>query len=385
MRGITVPRLNANDDACTLVDWMCQDGADVDGGTAVAVVETAKAAADVCAESAGVIHQTVGTGAECRVGDVIGYVFADEAARQAYLLSRADGTPDAGSPDGPIASPSGHLGTGVPGLVLTEAASRLAGGAGVSSEQLRSLGKRIVRAADVEALLEKGGQTQPSILSPRQEAIARVVARSHASIPDAFAAVAVYCDEVLARLQELNTADGPQIGLPEVAVATLGRLRPHFPVFFASFGDTGQLVVPEGDTHIGVTIDVGTGLFVPVIRNAGGRSAADVADDLMDFRVKAMRTAFRTEDLRDGQLTLSLHMEPDVLVAVPLVLPPQVCIVSLGSVRTEVVLDEAGLPRQRSYLTVGLTYDHRVINGRDAMRFLAAFKSAVEQVQEVGL
>ena len=136
---------------------------------------------------------------------------------------------------------------------------------------------------------------------------------------------------------------------------------------------------PGETTDVGVTVDVGTGLFVPVVRNAAAIGLGDVADQLMDFRVKAMRKAFHEDDLAGGQITLSLNTDNDVLWAVPIILPPQVCIVSLGSVQPELTLGEDGQPRQRSCCTVGMTYDHRVINGQDAVEFLTAFKQAVER------
>jgi 2-oxoglutarate dehydrogenase E2 component (dihydrolipoamide succinyltransferase) len=76
-------------------------------------------------------------------------------------------------------------------------------------------------------------------------------------------------------------------------------------------------------------------------------------------------------------------MADDVVVAVPIILPPQIAIVSIGSPQPELALDESGRVHERAALTVGLSYDHRVVNGRQAVEFLTAFKSGLERPHEV--
>jgi pyruvate/2-oxoglutarate dehydrogenase complex dihydrolipoamide acyltransferase (E2) component len=117
-----------------------------------------------------------------------------------------------------------------------------------------------------------------------------------------------------------------------------------------------------------------------VVKNVG--TAEQVADRLMELRVKAVREAFHEEDLSDGQLTVSLNTDPDVIFAVPIILPPQVCMVSLGSVQAELVLAD-GQVREQHHFTAGLTYDHRVINGHDAVEFLTAFKTGIERGEQL--
>lgn len=350
MHEIVVPRLNSNDDSCILVEWSAVDGAKVEDQDPVAVVETSKASADICSEYAGIVQATVQAGAECKVGDVIGYVFPDEAARLDFLKAR-----EAKTEAGPV---------------LTDAARRLSESAGLTDDQLRSLGKRLIRESDIAALVDR-----PAGLPARQRAIAKVVSRSHQEVPDAFVAMKVRCDAVLDHLREREL-----IGIPEVALTVLAGLKERFPVFFSRLDEHERLVPPGAETNIGVTIDLGTGLFVPVVKNVG--TAEQVADRLMELRVKAMRETFHEDDLSDGQLTLSLNTDPDVIFAVPIILPPQVCIVSLGSVQTELVLVE-GQVHEQHHFTAGLTYDHRVINGHDAVEFLTAFKTAIERGAEL--
>ena len=371
MREIAVPRLNSNDDTCLLVEWSYPAGADVDAHAVIAVVETSKAAADICSDDAGIIHPIAEPGAECRVGEVIGYVFGDARERQEFLAAQPNGQ-------------STTDGSAGPAPVLTDAARRLSERVGVSPDRLRALGKRIIREADVEALVG-APPADDAALPPRQRAIAKVVSRSHRTIPDAFVAMKVRCDELLELLRERNAKDDRMVGVPEVAIAVLAGLKPAFPTFFASVEDDDRLILPPTRTDIGVTIDVGTGLFVPVVRDAGALTAGEIADRLMEFRVKALRAAFREADLSAGQLTVSLNTDAEVLFAIPIILPPQVCVLAIGSAQPELTLDGQGQIRQHTSVTVGLSYDHRVINGRDAVEFLTAFKQAMRRPREVPL
>ena len=371
MREIVVPRINTNEDSCILVEWSVVDGARVETDAAVAVVETSKATAEVYGEIGGVVQSAAAAGTECQVGEVIGWIFEDDAERERFLSSRADHA--AGGPDG--------------GPLLTDDARALATLHGVGEERLRALGKRLIRAADVRKLVELGSalpaRAARTPLPSRQRTVADVVSRAHRTIPDAFVSMRIDCGPLLDRLSAATGADATPPGLPEAMVTILASLRLSHPVFFASVTEDERVVMPGEGAHVGVTIDVGTGLFVPVVVDAGTMTVDEVADRLMEFRVKALREDFRAADLEGGQLTLSLHMDPDITAAVPIIQPPQVCVVSLTAERLELWRDERGEIRDRRCVTVGLSYDHRVVNGREAVDFLGAVRAIVQRPAEV--
>jgi 2-oxoglutarate dehydrogenase E2 component (dihydrolipoamide succinyltransferase) len=380
VHDLTIPRLNANDDTCRLIEWSLADGAKVGEQDVVAIVETSKAAADLYADVSGILQATVTAGAECRVGDVIGHVFVTEQERQGFLRDCQAARPPHGT--------APEAGT----LIVTERARELAGSSGITEDRLRALGKRIIQRADVEALLAGERSGSPSMaLSERQWAIGEIVSHSHKTVPSAFVSMKVHCDALLAQLREWNAEHGQAVGIPEAAIRILAGLRASFPAFFGRLQGNRRLSLPGSETNIGITVDVGTGLFVPVVKDAGSLSVSQIADRLTEFRVTALRDSFRAEDLSGGHLSVSLHTDTDVLSAIPLILVPQVCMVSLPSVQTELVLDQGDTPgnpgriRQRGFLAIGLAYDHRVINGRDAVAFLKAFKAAAERPESVAL
>ncbi|MBX6386460.1 MAG: 2-oxo acid dehydrogenase subunit E2, partial [Microbispora sp.] len=213
-------------------------------------------------------------------------------------------------------------------------------------------------------------------LSRAQQRTAEVVERSRREIPAAFTAMTVDVTGVLSLARDLTRRLRALIGLPEMTVKALGGLLDRFPVFFAEPGP-GLRARRAATADVGVTIDVGRGLFIPVVRDAGNRSLAEIAGDLAAFRTTALTGSFRERDLQGGAITLTLHTHDGIVLATPIVFPGQTCALSLTAPRPEVVPDGSGFAVRKT-ATIGLAYDHRFINGRDAAEFLGELRTALE-------
>jgi 2-oxoglutarate dehydrogenase E2 component (dihydrolipoamide succinyltransferase) len=381
---LVVPKLNNNDSSYVVVGWLAGDGDAVAAGDPVAEIETSKSVTDVVCESEGILHQLVPVGAECRPGDVLARVFATEAERRAF----AEGA------DAPRVTDPGEP-SDEPALVLTDSARGLADELGVTAAQLRGLGKRVVKLEDVRRLAGGGadgaratGAVAPQrasdapgdgrlALTRAQRAVGSVVSESHATIPAAFAAIGVSVDGASDLARRITRRSRRLVGIPELLVKAVAGLRDEHPLFFAT-GYDGTSVMPADGSHVGVTVDVGTGLFIPVVRDAHELSCEEIADEMIDFRTKAMRGGFREPDLNGANIVVSLHNDADVVAAVPIVFPGQTCVVSLAGTRSELALDATGAVVARGVTTIGIAYDHRVVNGREAVRFLQELKRALE-------
>ncbi|GAA2642804.1 2-oxo acid dehydrogenase subunit E2 [Streptomyces vastus] len=376
MIDIEVPKFNSNDTAYVLVEWLAEDGQQLKEGDPVAVIETSKAADELACEHDGVLQRLVAAPADCGQGDVIAHLFASEADRQEFLAGRNE-KPAPGSVD----EAAERLPT------LTEPARLLAEQHGIEPAALARLGLRVVREADVRRLLSEapqdgGGRTHTP--NRVQRAVAAAVSQSHREIPAAFTAVVVTVDSALATARELSERTGALIGLPELLVAVLGGLPGRFPLCYGTPTTEDTLLLPEA-AHVGVTVDVGQGLSAPVVKNAGERTLADISGLLMDYRIKAMREAFQTDDLGGANILLSLNSDEDILLAQPIVFPGQTCAVSLAGVRREAVFAADGTVTPRSVAVVGLAYDHRFVNGSTAVEFLKAVKEALESPAALGV
>ncbi|MFJ5309894.1 2-oxo acid dehydrogenase subunit E2 [Streptomyces sp. NPDC088350] len=381
MRELLLPKFNNNDEGCVLVGWTVDDGAAVSADAVVAEVETAKALEELVADADGVLHRLVEAGAHCEFGRPVGLLFDSRQERDDYLASPAAAEVTT-APEG-----EGEDHDGGPDPILSDAARTLAQDHGIRTEQLRTLGKRVVKASDVQRLIDQRVMDQGAAsavstdavvvnLSPRQRAVAAVVSEAHRTIPAAFAAIAVDLTAFRA------TRGGAPYGLVELLVKAIAARHADFPLFFATPGADHTLTLASA-ANVGVTVDVGTGLFIPVLKDAARRPIADLTDDLMDFRVSARRQNFREDAFADEAITLSLHNDPDIILAAPIVHPGRTCVVTLCAERSEVALTEDGMPFARPVTTVAATYDHRYLNGRDAVRFLTAVKQDLETADAI--
>jgi pyruvate/2-oxoglutarate dehydrogenase complex dihydrolipoamide acyltransferase (E2) component len=210
-----------------------------------------------------------------------------------------------------------------------------------------------------------------------QRRVAAVVAASHRDIPAAFTVLRVDLDTALARARDLSERTGAPVDLPELLIKTVGDLHKSHPHIFATRTPEG-LVRAADAPAVGVTVDVGTGLYTPVIRDLPAMSVSDIADTLAELRMKALRTTLREDDLTGMNLLVALNTTPGVVTAQPIIPPGVTCALSLAAVHDEVVLAPgSATPRTRAVTDLGLAYDHRLINGAEAAAFLSAIQQAL--------
>ncbi|MFJ7200639.1 MULTISPECIES: 2-oxo acid dehydrogenase subunit E2 [unclassified Streptomyces] len=369
MAEIRVPKLNNNDDSYVLLEWLVGDEEPIGADDDVATIETSKAAEDLVSAAGGVLHHMVPAGAVCRPGDLIGRVVPPGTPR-AERAAPTEATEAAGPDDGPV---------------ITAPARQLLAELGIDPELTRTLGVKVVRRSDVERLTARSAADGNTLTLPTgQQAVARTVTRSHQTIPSAYTVIRVEVGGVVDRARVLTGEWRKLVGVPEFLIMAVAGLRERFPLCFASPVDERTVSVADG-AHVGVTIDIGKGLYVPVVRDAHTMGLKEIATSVGDFRNKALHGSFREQDLTGGTIAVTLHNDEDVTVAVPIVFPGQVCALALGGIRPELVPGAdggAGTDDVRIALVahVGLAYDHRVLNGRDAVLFLRAVKESLEKM-----
>ncbi|GAA2014508.1 2-oxo acid dehydrogenase subunit E2 [Catenulispora yoronensis] len=354
---IRVPKLSNNDAEYLLTEWLAEHGKPVAVGDPVATVETSKAAEELAAEAAGYLSQVVPVGATVTPGQLI-----------ATLSPVPPEQPAAVSPVGDEGA-AGAASDGTACVVITGPARALMEELGIAPERVAELGIKVVRRTDI-AELAASAVTQA--LSRVQQAVGRAVSESHATIPAAYTVMKMDIGRSLAEAARLTKEVRRPVGLAELCVRAVANLHDRFPLFFATLdGDRVRLAEAA---HVGVTVDLGKGLYVPVVRDAARLGVKELASQLMNFRLAAMEQTFRPEDLDGANFAVTLHTDADITLAIPFVFPGQVCALAVTAPQREVVLDEDGAVASRTVTHIGLAYDHRVINGRDAAAFLTALK-----------
>jgi 2-oxoglutarate dehydrogenase E2 component (dihydrolipoamide succinyltransferase) len=167
--------------------------------------------------------------------------------------------------------------------------------------------------------------------------------------------------------------------LPFFAVAVCEALKQH-PVLNSSV--EGDQIIYHGAEHLGIAVDTERGLLVPVIQNAGDLNMGGVARKIVDLAARTRDNKVNPDELSGGTFTITNTGSRGALFDTPIINQPQVAILGLGAVvkRPMVVRGEDGgeTIAIRSMVYLGLSYDHRVVDGADAARFLVTLKERLE-------
>ncbi|GFG75517.1 2-oxoglutarate dehydrogenase, E2 component, dihydrolipoamide succinyltransferase [Mycobacterium botniense] len=170
--------------------------------------------------------------------------------------------------------------------------------------------------------------------------------------------------------------------LPFIARAVIDALKIH-PNINASYNEETKEITYYDAEHLGFAVDTEQGLLSPVIHNAGDLSLAGLARAIADIAARARSGDLKPDELSGGTFTITNIGSQGALHDTPILVPPQAAILGTGAVvkRPRVVVDENGNESIgiRSICYLPLTYDHRLIDGADAGRFLTTIKHRLEE------
>ncbi len=168
---------------------------------------------------------------------------------------------------------------------------------------------------------------------------------------------------------------GVKLGLMSFFVkAVCDALRKH-PIVNASL--EGDEIVYHGFQDIGIAVSTERGLMVPILRNAEHMTLADAERNIREFAVKAREGSITLEDLQGGTFTITNGGTFGSLFSTPLLNPPQSAILGMHTIKERPVV-VAGEIVARPMMYIALSYDHRIIDGKDAVLFLVAIKDVLE-------
>ncbi|MFE7420756.1 2-oxoglutarate dehydrogenase, E2 component, dihydrolipoamide succinyltransferase [Rhodococcus sp. NPDC057529] len=170
--------------------------------------------------------------------------------------------------------------------------------------------------------------------------------------------------------------------LPFFAKAVVEALKSH-PNINASYDEANKQITYYDAEHLGIAVDTDQGLLSPVIHNAGDLSLAGLARAIADIAKRARSGGLKPDELSGGTFTITNIGSQGALFDTPILVPPQAAMLGTGAIvkRPVVVTDESGSESigVRSMCYLPLTYDHRLVDGADAGRFLTTIKQRLEQ------
>lgn len=401
---LKIPQAGESIQEVQIGQWLKKEGEWVERDEAVVELETDKASMDLRAPAAGVLKQILKRDGEATaIGEVVGLI--DEAAQPAESTQKAPET-------GLLPDP----------LVIMPAAQRLLKEHGIQARDVEATGPdgRLLKE-DVLRHIEKMGSSEPPAeprpapapaepqraiapVEPVREEASHVSASGDETRLEEAVPMTLIRRRIAQRLVEAQHSGALLTTYNEVDMGEVMALRQKhrerfeekygvklgFMSFFAkavieALKECPQLNAEIRDNHIvyrnfydvGIAIGGGKGLVVPILRNAERMSFAEIEKQIGDFAARAKANKIRPEELTGGTFTITNGGVFGSLLSTPIINPPQSGVLGLHAIQDRPVA-RAGQVVIRPMMYLALTYDHRIVDGREAVTFLRRVRDIVE-------
>ena len=375
--------------------WHKKDGEHVESGDALLTLETDKVSTEITAEKSGTLHINAPEGTEVKIGEVVATI--DEAAATGTAPAAAPAPAAAEKEKKPAAKkskkeeekPSEVSPPKPSGRVETPAEPQAPQFQKENAAELAREQTQAPAAAEAEekpsaqtgaSSASAEGRSTRKRLSPLRRKIAAqlVMAQHTAAILTTFNE----CDmsEVMAlrkRMQDdFQKQYGVKLGFMSFFIkATVAALKAVPGINARMEGDD---LIQNHYFDIGVAVGTERGLVVPVVRDADQKNFAQIEKDLLDYAAKAREGKIKIEDLQGGVFTISNGGVYGSLLSTPILNPPQSGILGMHKIQERpMVVNGQVVVRPMMYLA--LSYDHRVVDGKEAVTFLVRVKESIEE------
>lgn len=388
--NIVVPELGESVVEARVAKWHKQPGDAVVAGDPLVELETEKIDIEVSADRAGVLasikHEA---GADVKVGDVLAVLDTDKVSASAAEGRSGETSPklahDLLASEGGPKVPTTAAAAAAADKKATPTAKNVAKAHDVKLEAVQAAGARVTKqdvlraAAPLAPLAPVALRETRERMSKRRATIARrlVEAQRTAAMLTTFNEVDM--TELMAlrarRKEAFQKAHGVGVGIASFFVkAAIGALK-AFPQINAEI--QGDQVVYKHYYDIGMAVGAEGGLVVPVIRDADRLGFAGIEFAIRDFAKRAGDGTLTLEDLKGGTFTITNGGVFGSLMSTPILNPPQVGILGLHKIADRAVAI-GGQVVIRPMMYVALSYDHRLVDGREAVQFLVTIKDYIE-------
>ncbi|MDP2361191.1 MAG: 2-oxoglutarate dehydrogenase complex dihydrolipoyllysine-residue succinyltransferase [bacterium] len=397
---IRVPSPGESIQEVTIAAWLKGDGEPVEADEEILELESEKATLMVAAPAAGVLRVAAAAGSTLAVGAVAGHIEADGAApptRPSMAEAAALATTPASTaiaPEGPAAgaparSPAARKLMAERGLTPRQVAGSGPGGR-ITKDDVQTARDRLadapptpaaapVSAAERTAGAETRRETRTTVSTLRQKLAERLVAvRRETAMLTTFneadlGAVMALRAAWRERFRELHQVD---LGIMSFFAAAAVRALQEFPMVNSRLEGT-ELVEP-GYVDLGIAVSAPKGLVVPVIRDAQDKGFEGLEEEIARLAARARENRITIEEMTGGTFTISNGGVFGSLLSTPILNPPQCAILGLHAIQDRPVA-VAGRVEIRPMMYLALSYDHRLIDGRESVGFLKRIKELVEE------
>ncbi len=410
---LKMPKLSDTMSEGTLVKWLKKEGDPIAVDEDIAEVETDKATMAMPSFAEGILHKIyVKEGQTVLLGTALALVLEEGEAPPADAdtpptsdakasppaagaTAQAASSPAAASVPAPApAAPPASVASAVHRTKASPLARKMAEEKRIDLTRLTGSGPggRIVKK-DVENAPVGGGGGSLGLLPPAmakpdrsvplsgmRRVIAQRLLESKTTIPHFYLNIEIDTEPLMNLREQVNTAStangGPKYTVNDFVMRAVVLATGSVPEVNGSF--QGDAILYHGEIHLSVAVAIEDGLVTPVIRSAQSKSIKDLAAELKDLATKARDKKLTPNEMTGGTLTLSNLGAYGIVNFDAIINPPQAAILSIGTITKQPVVNTQNqiVPGQRMW--IGMSCDHRVIDGAVGARFLSELKRFLE-------
>ncbi len=369
---IIMPQLGESIAEGTIVKWLIPKGGRIEKDQPLLEVETDKVALEIPSPSTGILTEVlVPEGEKVPVGTLLARLDGEGAPSPA-VINRVGGVVvrqmDAGSGDDRY-SPAVRQLAKEKGVDLSQVAGTGEGGRVTKKDVLAFLAKEGTPDVGRQADGEVKSQDEIVPFTPMRKTIAERMVKSKQTS----AHVATFFEADFSGIAKFK--EGRSMTYLPFVVSAVARAVKDVPIINSSWGEAG--IVVKKDVHMGIAVALDEGLLVPVLRQADRKGLLQIAKEMADLAERARTKKLAPEEVQDGTLTITNHGGFGSLFSTPIIHQPQIAILGVGAVQKRaIVVNDAIAIRPMAYLS--LSFDHRVIDGATADRFMGKVKGYLE-------
>jgi len=396
--------------------WHKKSGDFVNAGDALFTLETDKVSTEIAAETAGVLDTIVPEGQEVKIGEVVATIDdskkSSDGAPSEKKKEKAEPSPQS-SPGGRGGSDAKPKEKSADGEALSPAVRRIVDEEHLDPSKLSGTGPggRITKADALAAAQKKpvgdavsvppDGKQTASPTEDRQSADGRIVRKKMSPLRRKIAAQLVMAQHTAAILTTFNECDmsavqdlrtksqdaftkknGVKLGFMSFFIKASVEALKAVPVVNGRIED--EDFIQNNFYDIGVAVGTERGLVVPIVRDADKKSFADLERDIAGYATKAREGKLKIEDLTGGTFTISNGGVYGSLLSTPILNPPQSGILGMHKIMPRPVAVD-GKVEVRPMMYLAMSYDHRAIDGKEAVTFLIKVKECIEDPKKLSL
>lgn len=357
-----------------VVEWLIKEGDKVDKGALLVVVESDKATHELEAQQSGILRKIlVEAGAEVDVNTPLAII----ADGDEVVLPKDDATPNKNAPTGNARPNGSTVSTGR--RPISPAARRLAQELGIDVAKVQGTGEDgLITEKDLHAFTAKSTSSislepedaQVIPLTGQRGRIAERMALSRRTAAD----VTTVMDVDMGQIAALRVTT--KFSYTAYVIRATAQALREFPLLNAYLTDDRILV--KSAIHLGVAVAIEGALVVPILRNADRKGVAEIDQEINELGIKARAGQLTPDDMKGSTFTVTNSGVFGSLIFTPIINLPEVAVLGMGKVAdTPVVRNGQVVPAKVMYLC--LSYDHRAVDGSNAVQFLQSVKNHLEK------